>query len=55
MRYWDLYRERRQAMARDPEATFARLFGEEFRRAYEEQFRQLKAARRPRGPQRSEP
>jgi type VI secretion system FHA domain protein len=55
LRYWDLYRERRQAMAKDPEATFARLFGDEFRRAYEEQFRQLKAARRPRGPQRSEP
>jgi len=54
MRYWDLYRERRQAMAKDPEATFARLFGEEFRRAYEEQFRTLKAARRARTPNRSD-
>ena len=55
MRYWDMYRERRQAMMKDPEETFARLFGEEFRRAYEEQFRKLKAARRARGPQRSDP
>jgi predicted component of type VI protein secretion system len=54
MRYWDLYRERRQAMAKDPEVTFARLFGEEFRRAYEEQFRTLKAARRARTPDRSD-
>ena len=54
MRYWEMYRERRQAMAKDPEATFARLFGEEFRRAYEEQFRKLKAARRGRKTQRSD-
>jgi type VI secretion system FHA domain protein len=46
MRYWDQYREKRQAMAKDPDATFDRLFGEEFKRAYEEQFRKLKAARR---------
>ena len=51
MRYWDLYRDTHQAMAKDPEATFDRLFGEEFRRAYEEQFRKLKAARRTRAPQ----
>jgi type VI secretion system FHA domain protein len=55
MRYWDLYRDRRQAMMKDPEATFARLFGEEFRQAYEEQFRQLKASRRARTTQRSDP
>jgi type VI secretion system FHA domain protein len=55
MRYWDLYRDRRQAMMKDPEATFARLFGEEFRQAYEEQFRQLKASRRARTAQRSDP
>jgi type VI secretion system FHA domain protein len=53
MRYWELYRERRQEMGKDPEATFASLFGEEFRRAYEEQFRKLKAARRARGRQSS--
>jgi type VI secretion system FHA domain protein len=49
-RYWDLYRERAREMAKDPEATFVRLFGEEFRQAYEEQFRKLKAQRRGRGP-----
>ena len=48
LRYWDLYRDRRTTLAKDPEATFARLFGEEFSRAYEEQFRQLKATRRAR-------
>jgi predicted component of type VI protein secretion system len=42
-------------MMKDPEATFARLFGEEFRQAYEEQFRQLKASRRARTAQRSDP
>jgi type VI secretion system FHA domain protein len=46
MRYWDLYREKRREMAKDPEAAFADLFGEEFARAYEEQFRTLKAQRR---------
>jgi len=49
MRYWEMYREKRQDQAKDPEKTFARLFGEEFSRAYEEQFRKLKAARRTRG------
>lgn len=48
MRYWDLFRARRADMVKDPEDTFERLFGEEFRRAYEEQFRQLKAQRRQR-------
>ncbi len=52
MRYWELYREKCQELIKDPDATFDRLFGEEFRRAYEEQFRQLKAARRNRAPQR---
>ena len=49
MRYWELYRERQQELAKDADATFERLFGEEFKRAYEEQFRKLKAARRTRG------
>ena len=49
MRYWELYREKQQEMAKDADATFERLFGEEFKRAYEEQFRKLKAARRTRG------
>lgn len=51
MRYWELYREKCQELVKDPDATFDRLFGEEFRRAYEEQFRKLKAARRTRSPQ----
>jgi type VI secretion system FHA domain protein len=48
LRYWDLYREKRQEMKKDPEVTFTRLFGEEFARAYEEQFRELRAQRRAR-------
>lgn len=45
LRYWDLFVEKRKDMARDPEAAFAELFGAEFARAYEEQFRQLRAQR----------
>jgi type VI secretion system FHA domain protein len=45
-RYWDLFREKRLEMAKDPEKTFVDLFGEAFRRAYEEQFRTLKAEAR---------
>ena len=43
LRYWDLYRERRQEIVKDPEASFRRLFGDEFARAYEDQLKQLKA------------
>jgi type VI secretion system FHA domain protein len=43
LRYWDLFREKRAEMAKDPEASFRQLFGEEFARAYEAQLRQLKA------------
>ena len=46
LRYWDMLRARRDELVKDPEEAFERLFGEEFRRAYEEQFRQLKAQRR---------
>ena len=55
MRYWDLYRDKYQALLKDPDVTFDRLFGEEFKRAYEEQFRKLKAARRTRTQQGPEP
>ena len=48
MRYWELYREKSQELGKDADATFDRLFGEEFKRAYEEQFRKLKTARRSR-------
>ncbi|MGH9373744.1 MAG: type VI secretion system-associated FHA domain protein TagH, partial [Vicinamibacterales bacterium] len=43
LRYWDLFREKRREIEKDPEAAFAGLFREEFARAYEEQFRTLKA------------
>jgi type VI secretion system protein len=42
MRYWDLFREHRDEIARDPEAAFRRLFGDAFTRAYEEQLKRLK-------------
>ena len=45
LRYWDLYRDRAGEMMKDQEAAFSRLFGDNFKRAYEEQFRQLKAQR----------
>jgi type VI secretion system FHA domain protein len=41
--YWDLFRDRRREMTKDPEATFRQLFGEEFARAYEAQLQQLKS------------
>ena len=46
LRYWDLYRERSHEIVNDPEASFRRLFGEEFAQAYEEQLKQLKAQER---------
>jgi len=49
LRYWDAYRERQQLAAKDPEATFRRLFGEEFARAYEDQLKALKARQGPSG------
>jgi type VI secretion system FHA domain protein len=42
LRYWELFRERRDEIVKDPDASFRRLFGEEFARAYEEQLKQLK-------------
>jgi type VI secretion system FHA domain protein len=46
LHYWELYRDRHEELSKDPEATFRRLFGEEFAKAYEEQLRKLKADRR---------
>jgi type VI secretion system FHA domain protein len=43
LRYWDMFREKRQEIDRDLEASFRRLFGEEFARAYEEQLNRLQA------------
>jgi type VI secretion system FHA domain protein len=45
-RYWELFRDHREDLAKDPEAAFRKLFGEEFARAYEEQLNRLKAERR---------
>ena len=53
LRYWDLYRELRHDIVKDPEASFRRLFGEEFARAYEEQLKQLKTNER--GAERASP
>ncbi len=44
LRYWELYRERYQEVSGDPETSFAKLFGGEFARAYEEQLSKLKAS-----------
>jgi type VI secretion system FHA domain protein len=55
MRYWDMFRAHRAELAKDPEATFERLFGEEFRRAYEKQFRELKAQRHARAKDGADP
>ncbi|MPY87878.1 MAG: type VI secretion system-associated FHA domain protein TagH [Luteitalea sp.] len=46
LRYWDLYRDRCDDIAKDPEASFRNLFGEVFAQAYEEQLNRLKAERR---------
>jgi predicted component of type VI protein secretion system len=42
LRYWDLYREKRDEIVKDPETSFRELFGEEFAKEYEEQLRRLK-------------
>ena len=54
-RYWQLYRDRMEDMARDPEETFKKLFGEEFARAYEAQLARLKAEGQARHPTGSPP
>jgi type VI secretion system protein ImpI len=43
---WERYREHWDAMNRNPDERFRRLFGEEFAKAYEEQLSRLKSARR---------
>ena len=48
LRYWDLYRDRCRDMVQDKDASFRKLFGEEFAEAYEVQLRRLKAAARSR-------
>jgi type VI secretion system FHA domain protein len=48
LRYWDLYRDRLDELAKDPDGSFRRLFGEVFARAYEEQLSRLKGESRAR-------
>ena len=43
LRYWDLFRERYGDMSKDADASFRKLFGDEFAKAYEEQLARLKA------------
>jgi type VI secretion system FHA domain protein len=43
LRYWDLFRERYGDMSKDADASYRKLFGEEFAKAYEEQLARLKA------------
>jgi len=42
LRYWELYKERAQALVRDPDASFKRLFAEAFARAYAQQLAAVK-------------
>jgi len=48
LRYWDLFRDKRRELMKDPDAAFDLLFGEEFARAYDEQFQELRKQRRAR-------
>ena len=50
-RFRDQYVEQFQSIARDPDESFKRLFGEFFAQAYEEQMDRLKAAARTSGGQ----
>jgi type VI secretion system protein ImpI len=43
-KYWDLYREMYAELGND-DATFRRLFGDEFAQAYEEQMQRLTTLR----------
>jgi len=45
-KYWDKYREDFEALQKDPDECFRRLFGDEFASAYEDQLGRLKSARR---------
>jgi type VI secretion system FHA domain protein len=48
LRYWDLYRDKYGDLAKDAEAAFRKLFGDEFAKAYEEQLERLKSLNRKR-------
>ncbi|WP_186143408.1 type VI secretion system-associated FHA domain protein TagH [Burkholderia gladioli] len=44
-RHWERYKEQFEALTRNPDECFRRLFGDEFARAYEEQLARLKQRR----------
>ena len=44
-RYWDLYEDLYKSLVKDPDASFHRLFGDAFGRAYEEQMQRLSTLR----------
>jgi type VI secretion system FHA domain protein len=44
-RHWERYKEQFDALTRNPDECFRRLFGDEFARAYEEQLARLKKRR----------
>jgi type VI secretion system protein ImpI len=46
LKYWELYRDWYENIAKDADSAFRSLFGEEFARAYEEQMQRLKTAGR---------
>ena len=43
LRYWDLFRDKYNALARDADSSYQKLFGEAFANAYEEHLERLKA------------
>lgn len=45
LRYWDLYRDRYGEMLKEGDASFRKLYGEDFARAYEEQLERLRSQR----------
>jgi len=46
LRYWDLYRDKYGELAKDADASFRTLFGEEFAQAYADQLERLQALAR---------
>lgn len=45
LRYWDLYRDRFGEMLKEGDASFRKLFGDDFAKAYEEQLERLRGER----------
>ena len=45
-KYWDLYEDLYKSLAKDPDSSFHKLFGDEFARAYEDQMQRLLTVRK---------